>query len=109
MPVLNRAMRAARLLLPADTDLPMRHWRWLWAAGALRLLVVFPLGAVVVGPYLFCRAVVAGADYLGEQCGDFYATCYNRDMWRSGWRRPLRLVPAPAISPEWEEKTRAGS
>jgi hypothetical protein len=108
VPVMTRVSRAARLLLPADTDLPRRHWRWLWAAGALRLFIVLPAGAVLVGPYLFCRGFVAGADYLGEHCGDFYATCHNRDMWRSGWRRPLYSVPAPALSPERREE-RAGS
>jgi hypothetical protein len=101
-------VRAAfRALLPADTDLPWRYWRWLWAAGALRLLVFVPLAVMLFVPYLFCRAYVAAVDRLGEHCGNFYATCHNRDLWASGWRVPPQRVPAPELSPEWRE--RAGS
>ena len=96
--------RAARLLLPADTDLPKRHWRWLWAAGALRLLVAFPLGGLLILPYLLSRGLVAALDGLGERCGDFYATCHNRDMVAADWKPALRRVPAPALSQEWRER-----
>jgi hypothetical protein len=94
VPVVVRAVRAAlRALLPADTDLPWRHWRWLWAAGALRLFFVLPFGVVIFIPYLFCRVFTDAADWLGERCGNFYATCHNRDLWAAGWRAPLQRVP----------------
>ena len=106
MPVLARVSHAVgRVVLPADTDLPKRHWRWLWAAGALRLFVVFPLGAVLIIPYSLARGLVAALDALGVRCGDFYATCHNRDMVKADWRPALKRAPAPVLGGQW--KTRA--
>ena len=77
---------ALRLLLPVHAPLPMRHWRWTWAALVFRLLVGVPAFLALVVPYYAMSLLVILIDELGGMIGSVYARCYNRDLRASGWR-----------------------
>jgi hypothetical protein len=98
-----RSLRRYYLRLsPVDPGwLPLRHWRRLWLAAAVRLLS-FPLLGVVLIPYLLGKGLVAGLDWLGGRLGHLYVWAANTDRERSGWQPPAPpRAPAPQLSQEW--------
>ena len=70
---------------PAAT-LPVRHWRWMWLAAALRPLLLLMVGVLLV-PYYIARAVIWLID-KGGHIGQVNVICLDRDLKRSGWEPP---------------------
>lgn len=90
--------------LAANTKLPMRHWRWLWAAAVLKILIGVPLFAALLIPYLLCKGFVWAMDALAGLFFSIYVKAHNRDLAGSGWQIRTERAPAPRLSPDWQKR-----
>lgn len=93
-----KVLRACgRYLLPADTRMPLRQWRWLWLALVFRLTVGLALFLAFVAPYVLFQWAIDGINWLGTQVGSVYGRCYRADLKRSGWKEPARRSRARLV------------
>jgi hypothetical protein len=85
--------------------LPLRHWRRLWLAAAVRLLVALPLVIALSVPYWAALGFVEGVNWLAGRIGHLYVWAANTDRERSGWNPPPPpRAPAPRLNPEWAKR-----
>lgn len=104
---MSAILRAAgRAFLPSKTRLPVRYWRWQWAALAFRLLAGVPVFAVLCIPYFLAHWFTRGSDWLAGQFGRVYRECLYRDIRRSGWKPAKRLAVPVTVSREWSASAR---
>jgi hypothetical protein len=98
-------LRAAlRLLLPVNTEMPKRYWRWTWLAMAVRLLIGIPFLVICIGPYLAAKGLVWVLDAGGGWLGMVTVACFNRDLRNSGWQPAVRRAPAVQLNDRWQER-----
>lgn len=102
MNVFSILRAAGRQVTAADTGLPVRYWRWLWVAMAIRVLLGLPLFLVLLVPYYACYWFVQGVDKLGGLLLKTYQWCLETDVRRSGWKPEKRLAGPVVINPAWK-------
>jgi hypothetical protein len=83
--------------------LPVRYWRWTWAAEALRavsILLILPLLLV----YLPAKGLVWALDWASDYVWRLRQAMYRVDLYRSGWTPPLPPRQRIELNPEWKAR-----